>query len=290
MIVLTNVNRSCFNPRSRTGSDHSIGLPSRRAMRFQSTLPHGERRGFESELLTILEFQSTLPHGERHTVTPKRSSSKRCFNPRSRTGSDGIMQPKKCTYNVSIHAPARGATAPNGHQKIRNTFQSTLPHGERPLSKLTMRRRPRFQSTLPHGERPCVILIAQLNEVSIHAPARGATKLQDSSVYVSMFQSTLPHGERRNRDVGIRDLVVFQSTFPHGERPVPRKSSSSFQRFQSTLPHGERQSTRRKRAGHCSFNPRSRTGSDLRQMRLLVVIKRFQSTLPHGERLFILRN
>ena len=32
--------------------------------------------------------------------------------------------------------------------------------------------------------------------ISIHAPARGATKLSDLPATVDEFQSTLPHGER----------------------------------------------------------------------------------------------
>ena len=77
------------------------------------------------------------------------------------------------------------------------TFQSTLPHGERPVlltrtllcndfnprsrmgsdmtCRLTARARPRFQSTLPHGER---------------------LASKSSAPQIQQFQSTLPHGER----------------------------------------------------------------------------------------------
>ena len=79
-----------------------------------------------------------------------------CFNPRSRTGSDaGLFYP-----NIS----------------------DTV-----------------FQSTLPHGERPgCATPDTTNCEVSIHAPARGATGLIKSRFNAAPlgFQSTLPHGER----------------------------------------------------------------------------------------------
>ena len=35
---------------------------------------------------------------------------------------------------ISIHAPARGATFTRSFADISAEFQSTLPHGERPIS------------------------------------------------------------------------------------------------------------------------------------------------------------
>ena len=103
-------------------------------------------------------FQSTLPHGERRLKpdnvdpftdvsihAPARGATKFFFFP-------WWMQP------VSIHAPARGATPAviDGFLTIR--FQSTLPHGER---------------------RPGQALSMCSQPVSIHAPARGATIFDD---------------------------------------------------------------------------------------------------------------
>ncbi len=100
---------------------------------FQSTLPHGERlEQNSSEVAWYVKFQSTLPHGERlegywligveHGFNPRSRtgsdipfvfifSKSACFNPRSRTGSD-IKEQRNFRYipDVSIHAPARGAT------------------------------------------------------------------------------------------------------------------------------------------------------------------------------------
>ena len=55
------------------------------------------------------EFQSTLPQGER----------------RSRSADGSRLD------RISIHAPARGATAQCHPQHKRRKFQSTLPQGER---------------------------------------------------------------------------------------------------------------------------------------------------------------
>ena len=120
-------------------------------------------------------FQSTLPHGERRprSFSP---TARRCFNPRSRMGSDrakiAVSWPSKC-FNprshtgsdthvrkahqgklVSIHAPTWGATNKRGSSYVVSSFQSTLPHGERHKNKAAYVNAMMFQSTLPHGERP----------------------------------------------------------------------------------------------------------------------------------------
>ena len=121
------------------------------------------------------------------------------FNPRTRMGCD---QEAHCQYlrrnRVSIHAPAWGATVSIGHiievnivsihapawgatkKPIVSTsdatvFQSTHPHGVRPLVLGTSSKLISFQSTHPHGVRPSTrcILPADLR-----------------------FQSTHPHGVR----------------------------------------------------------------------------------------------
>ena len=54
-----------FNPRSREGSDQAKTLPEH-TLKFQSTLPRGERLARLESNLFFLIFQSTLPRGERH--------------------------------------------------------------------------------------------------------------------------------------------------------------------------------------------------------------------------------
>jgi hypothetical protein len=55
-------------------------------------------------------FQSTHPHGARQKV-PGENRPEKSFNPRTRTGRDGNSYAEMCHELVSIHAPARGATA-----------------------------------------------------------------------------------------------------------------------------------------------------------------------------------
>ena len=120
-----------FNPRSHEGSDWwkshilvdqkliSIHAPTRGATYqnhslvnpfvFQSTLPRGERPNYESLYDPLQVFQSTLPRGERR-LSLSGSRKIRYFNPRSHEGSDGVRSSVRIHFEISIHAPTRGAT------------------------------------------------------------------------------------------------------------------------------------------------------------------------------------
>ena len=99
-------------------------------------------------------------------------------------------------------------------------------------------------------------------EISIHAPARGATPTLKICLVKLQFQSTLPRGERRNVGTTIFGIMLFQSTLPRGERPHHVQTRPYIRRFQSTLPRGERRSLSCSPQSHRYFNPRSREGSD----------------------------
>ena len=59
----------------------------------------------------FIEFQSTRPHGARRCARAC-ARSPRGFNPRARTGRDRQRRSRTDAATlVSIHAPARGATA-----------------------------------------------------------------------------------------------------------------------------------------------------------------------------------
>ena len=103
-------------------------------LKFQSTLPRGERRhevqqqtqvrdfnprshegsdcGKGLQRSTTLLFQSTLPRGERLPI-PQRQSERILFQstlPRGERRSRSVYS--LCHYAISIHAPTRGATMP----------------------------------------------------------------------------------------------------------------------------------------------------------------------------------
>ncbi|AHM57526.1 hypothetical protein EAL2_808p00190 (plasmid) [Peptoclostridium acidaminophilum DSM 3953] len=82
-------------------------------------------------------------------------ASFRSFNSRTRTGCDAEEYLEEAGENVSIHAPARGATGIR--HRTHNHFYG-------------------FQFTHPHGVRLNRVVSGCLYDcVSIHAPARGAT-------------------------------------------------------------------------------------------------------------------
>ena len=168
---------------------------------FQSTHPHGVRHLPSRSSPMSLSFQSTHPHGVRH---PEFNYNFHVANVSIHAPSRGATPSpnnKHNTINVSIHAPSRGATGPPT-DRINHTvgfnprtltgcddgiiffrgkvdsFQSTHPHGVRPVSTSDVLMPWKFQSTHPHGVRLCSIIgTIRLKNVSIHAPSRGATKL-----------------------------------------------------------------------------------------------------------------
>ena len=149
---------------------------------FQSTLPHGERLDTAVANINRLSISIHAP-ARGATKNPPIAAVKIVnFNPRSRTGSDVMDKEFLQIFDISIHAPARGATG-NRYQTGRGfLFQSTLPHGERLPSRLQCHFSFGFQSTLPHGERLSTYAVAWICvNISIHAPARGATFSSDTT-------------------------------------------------------------------------------------------------------------
>ena len=146
-----------------------------------------------------LLFQSTHPHGVRPCAIPRPPITHSCFNPRTHTGCDAFaskpmsilrcfnprthtgcdpyhFQPVRHGFQVSIHAPTRGATDYLFIHIITLWFQSTHPHGVRLYDYAERVGEHEFQSTHPHGVRPLFrVRFHSAILVSIHAPTRGAT-------------------------------------------------------------------------------------------------------------------
>ena len=126
-------------------------------------------------------FQSTLPRRERQVFFMLWRPREECFNPRSREGSDEEEGKSDLKRDVSIHAPAKGATGIfHAVASSRRMFQSTLPRRERLKMNVFHTIYRMFQSTLPRRER------------------RNTCKAVPP--FDPEFQSTLPRRERR----GIR--------------------------------------------------------------------------------------
>ena len=259
-------------------------------IRFQSTLPHGERqlyvlRSFRTQPV----FQSTLPHGERPASRHVTSSADQVSihaPARGATGCDGMPARSDA---VSIHAPARGATHKHRISCQRyHAFQSTLPHGERHMTSLcTYVYGLMFQSTLPHGERLSHVWrrVAIINRFNPRSRTGSDRPCRSGSSGVHRVSIHAPARGATAVCVEYRLLIMFQSTLPHGERH--REPLSQILHIRVSIHAPARGATDRVNSAlqrdQC-FNPRSRTGSDIVEADLMMHVTWFQSTLPHGER------
>ena len=98
-----------FNPRTHEGCDTSSSVAILLSTMFQSTHPRGVRPHSLHRQTAYRRFQSTHPRGVR--LRPRcRSTATQSFNPRTHEGCDGKFDGVPATWDVSIHAPTRGAT------------------------------------------------------------------------------------------------------------------------------------------------------------------------------------
>ena len=186
---------------------------------------------------------------------------------------------------VSIHAPAWGATGTYLHLGLGGLFRSTLPRGERRGGWCAGQRTPCFDprsrvgSDVRRGRRDrrgAVSIHAPawgaterlfaalvIDRVSIHAPAWGATGIGCGSTSSRRFRSTLPRGERRPRWLRERACRSFDprsrvgSDPASGQTPCPRCCFDPRSRVGSDI---LRASSGSESTG---FDPRSRVGSDM---------------------------
>ena len=98
---------------------------------FQSTLPRGERPAPPVATIIIETFQSTLPRGERLHSHPEVMPPVPISIHAPARGATLFLCRKVSWGRISIHAPARGATDIVDKSSDTETFQSTLPRGER---------------------------------------------------------------------------------------------------------------------------------------------------------------
>ena len=121
-------------------------------------------------------FQSTHPRGvrrNRFVGFPARSC---CFNPRTRVGCDLYFYFYYHCTQVSIHAPAWGATARRAQINAEMQFQSTHPRGVRRMIRQDAQYSSEVSIHAPAwGATISMLTFCIMGAVSIHAPAWGAT-------------------------------------------------------------------------------------------------------------------
>ena len=144
-------------------------------------------------------------------------------------------------------------------------FQSTLPRRERQASLSIGADSSGISIHAPAKGatrcKPCAYIWGKT--ISIHAPAKGATRSTGSSAAERRFQSTLP---RRERPSTGRRLITHNTISIH----APAKGATVIINLSLTL--------------SLYFNPRSREGSDPFQYLTVPKLSLFQSTLPRRER------
>ncbi len=145
-------------------------------------------------------FQSTHPHGVRRFFY-RCYFLLRCFNPRTRMGCDFYNSTLRRLINVSIHAPAWGAT-------VTNALRAGVP--------IVSIHAPAWGATFKS-----MAIINGIVEVSIHAPAWGATSRITGDIFIPFSVSihAPAWGATARPCFCAKYQPKFQSTHPHGVRP-----------------------------------------------------------------------
>ncbi len=199
-----------------------------------------------SATMPLRTFQSTPPRGGRRDAARElRSAAHQRFNPRPRAGGDAIDVSAMMSMRCFNPRPRARGDRQLSHRRSRlQLFQSTPPRG---------------------GRRGSPFRVAAVRRVSIHAPARGATR------------------DRRRR---CRSIMPFQSTPPReGRLDQPRSIVAGIRQFQSTPPReGRRPMTADASQLLNGFNPRPCARGDSHERQCCRLATMFQSTPPREGR------
>ena len=145
-------------------------------------------------------------------------------------------------------------------------FQSTLPRRERLLLYILWPHGIHFNPRSREGSDIFARNIDKWPIISIHAPAKGATRLKSYSTTVEIFQSTLPRRERQSWVIIFNPSILFQSTLPRRERRWDFAERDAKLVISIHAPaKGATDNTIDTLDLQVNFNPRSREGSDRNQ-------------------------
>ncbi len=170
-------------------------------------------------------FQSTHPRRVRPILQIADALLTLRFNPRTRAGCDAQRWQIVAAEEVSIHAPAQGATLRRAHVgRMWYGFNPRTRAGCDPWPSSDYTPQWSFQSTHPRRVRPEDTYPGPDEDgVSIHAPAQGATSgVVVGTTIDDQFQSTHPRRVRPCVTSGaISRRSTFQSTHPRRVRRQP---------------------------------------------------------------------
>jgi hypothetical protein len=189
-----------FNPRARGGRDSRISTTASSMAEFQSTRPRGARLAFgpvgkQEDVVSI-----HAPAGGATTNPARIRPGGWRFNPRARGGRDGMARARSVSHKVFQSTRPRGARPSRSEEKrTGKSFQSTRPRGARPRpcphrriaprgfnprarggrdarKPTPARGHPSFNPRARGGRDPGRRMGPLARQVSIHAPAGGATR------------------------------------------------------------------------------------------------------------------
>src|SRR5271165_4578578 len=246
--------------------------PSSRVTGFRSALPRGERP--DSALRSICPDVSIRAPARGATIgrapvaldslvsirAPARGATRvvrkssrlvRCFDPRSRAGSDSHAELPSCdccTFRSALPRGERRLQRPPVGMDVHQ-FRSALPRGERLGIQPSCSSLCEFRSALPRGERP---------PPSRNPPPHKA------------FRSALPRGERLKYGDDYKCRIVFRSALPRGERPHRRFCRGRCRSFDPRSRAGSDRFRGSWFRARIRFDPRSRAGSDVMLIAVLL--------------------
>jgi len=208
---------------------------------------------------------------------------KKCFNPRSRGGSDqgcrgpilqipGFNPRSRGGSDVCCVSCVVGCACFNPRSRGGSDQRATKAHK---LYHVSIHAPAGGATGAPDR---CVVQCL----VSIHAPAGGATNWPSFHRQVHLFQSTLPRGERHRP---VNPHLSFGGFNPRSRGGSDGRTPAIWHRlmFQSTLPRGERPHVRTVVIPIPVSIHAPAGGATALQSQLLNSFA-FQSTLPRGER------
>ena len=183
---------------------------------------------------------------------------------------------------ISIHAPARGATVYRRRdRRRRHNFNPRTREG----CDLTAGDQHRGRRISIHAPARGATLDVEhtyyRTDISIHAPARGATarwRTKPAPIAISIHAPARGATPAR---FAARRRARFQSTHPRGVRPLVIVDQVMAKKFQSTHPmRGATSSPSGFSSVSCDFNPRTPCGVRLDISHTYATTAPFQSTHP----------
>jgi len=260
--------RRCFNPRTRAGCDE---YPIIALVQFIVSI-HAPARGAtargRSHCLPLSLVSIHAPaRGATQDLSVARSTHL-CFNPRTRAGCDKYPASSNHRWDVSIHAPARGATAA-GYLVIRYSARfnpRTRAGCDIPFSRyfaIHISFNPRTRAGCDQRNPRCV----SPSDVSIHAPARGATNNSRIDRYFLCVSIHAPARGATAYRIAFQNSPLVSIHAPARGATATTIVSDRSKKFQSTHPRGVRRPTFiMPRQVPLSFNPRTRAGCDRKRL------------------------